>query len=77
MKSLDLGCGLGKPKGAIGLDIWRGSDADVLADLSGPHLPFRDNVFNRVKLTHVIEHIWGYGSSDGGDRESHGRRCNH
>ena len=57
MKNLDLGCGLGKPKGAIGVDIWRESDADVIADLSGPHLPFRDNVFNRVKLTHVIEHI--------------------
>ncbi len=58
MKSLDLGCGRNKAKGAVGVDIWRGSDADVLADLSGPHLPFRDNVFERVKMTHVIEHIW-------------------
>ena len=58
MKSLDLGCGLNKARGAIGLDIWHESDADVLADLSGPHLPFRDDVFNKVKLTHVIEHIW-------------------
>ena len=57
MKSLDLGCGLNKASGAIGLDIWRGSDADVLGDLSGPHLPFRDNAFNKVKLTHVIEHV--------------------
>ena len=58
MKSLDLGCGLNKARNTIGLDIWRGSDADVLADLSGPHLPFRDNAFEKVNLTHVIEHIW-------------------
>lgn len=58
MKILDLGCGVKKTPGAIGLDIWRGSSADVVADLNSPHLPFRDNVFEGVKLTHVIEHIW-------------------
>lgn len=58
MKILDLGCGLKKSPGAIGLDVWRGSDADVVADLSGPRLPFRDNVFEKVTLTHVIEHVW-------------------
>ena len=57
MKSLDLGCGLKKAAGTIGLDLWRGSDADVVADIDGPHLPFRDGVFDRVRMTHVIEHI--------------------
>lgn len=57
MKSLDLGCGLKKSPGAIGVDIWRASNADVVADLSGPRLPFRDNVFEKVTLIHVIEHI--------------------
>ena len=57
MKTLDLGCGLDKTPGAIGIDIWRGSSADVIADLNSPYLPFRDDVFERVKFTHVIEHI--------------------
>ena len=57
MKILDLGCGLNKSPDAIGLDIWRGSNADVVSDLAGPRLPFRDDVFEKVTLTHVIEHI--------------------
>ena len=57
MKSLDLGCGLKKAAGTIGLDIWRESNADVVADMDGPHLPFRDDVFDKVQLIHVIEHI--------------------
>ena len=28
MKSLDLGCGLAKTNGAIGVDVWCGSDVD-------------------------------------------------
>jgi SAM-dependent methyltransferase len=58
MKTLDLGCGLKKMPGAIGVDIWRGSSADVIADLDSPHLPFRDDVFEKVEFNHVIEHIW-------------------
>jgi len=56
---LDLGCGcegygkyLEKVKGTIGLDIGRGM-CDVQGDLH--HLPFRDNVADKVNMRAVLE----------------------
>jgi SAM-dependent methyltransferase len=54
---LDLGCGRHKYPGAVGVDINPRSDADVRGDLNARRLPFRDEVFDEVRLAHVIEHL--------------------
>jgi len=59
---LDIGCGnkkLSEPGyKTIGLDYILESKADVLADLNKiPLLPFKDNSFQMVYLSHVLEHI--------------------
>ncbi len=56
-RTLDLGCGLNKPPGSIGLDSnLDATAADVLADLNRP-LPFPDGCFDEVRVVHVIEHV--------------------
>lgn len=57
MKILDVGCGINKFPGAIGLDSNPRSRADVLADLNHYPYPFRDNAFDGVRAIHVIEHV--------------------
>ncbi len=57
MRILDLGCGINKRPGAIGVDFNADSAADVLADINKGALPFRDRVFDEVSLIHVIEHV--------------------
>ncbi len=57
MKTLDVGCGILKYPGAIGLDRNPRSRADVLADLDHFPYPFRDNSFDHVRAVHVIEHV--------------------
>lgn len=55
--SLDIGCGLNKRPGAIGLDRNPRTAADVLADIDSGGLPFLDGSFRSVSLVHVIEHV--------------------
>ena len=57
MKILDVGCGIHKQPGALGLDRNPASRADVLADLDRFPYPFADNSFDRVTAIHVIEHL--------------------
>ncbi len=57
MRILDVGCGRNKRPGAIGVDCNSDTAADALADINGGRLPFRDGVFDRVELIHVIEHV--------------------
>ncbi len=57
MRILDVGCGLRKYPGAIGVDRNPASRADVLADLDRFPYPFRDNAFDEVRAVHVIEHV--------------------
>jgi SAM-dependent methyltransferase len=57
MRTLDVGCGRNKRPGAIGVDYNADTAADALADINGGRLPFQDNVFDRVELIHVIEHV--------------------
>lgn len=57
LRTLDVGCGLRKQPGAIGIDRNPASRADVLCDLDRFPYPFRDGAFHRIRAVHVIEHL--------------------
>jgi ubiquinone/menaquinone biosynthesis C-methylase UbiE len=54
---LDVGCGINKYPGAIGIDRNPDSRADVLCDLDHLPYPFADNSFDQLRAIHVIEHV--------------------
>jgi len=54
---LDVGCGVKKYPGAIGIDRIAGTAADALVDLDRFPYPFRDSSFAEVRAVHVIEHV--------------------
>jgi len=57
MLTLDVGCGWHegqKRRGDVGLDLHRGM-CDVVGDAQ--HLPFRDEVFDRILLYAILEHL--------------------
>ncbi len=54
---LDVGCGINKYPGSIGLDRNRNTHADVIADLDQFPFPLRDNSFREIRAIHVIEHV--------------------
>ncbi|MBI5224933.1 class I SAM-dependent methyltransferase [Candidatus Micrarchaeota archaeon] len=53
---VDLGSGLFKPEGYLGLDIVKMKGVDFIADLN-KRLPFADNSFDEVRARFVIEHV--------------------
>jgi SAM-dependent methyltransferase len=57
MRVLDVGCGINKKPGAIGIDRNAASRADVLAELDSFPYPFRDSSFDALQAVHVIEHV--------------------
>jgi SAM-dependent methyltransferase len=57
VRVLDVGCGINKAQGAIGIDRNPASAADVLCDLDRLPYPFADGCFDRLEATHVIEHV--------------------
>jgi SAM-dependent methyltransferase len=57
LRTLDVGCGINKVAGAIGIDRNASSRADVLCDLDHFPYPFCDSSFDRVHVVHVIEHL--------------------
>lgn len=57
MRILDVGCGVNKHPGAVGIDRNPASRADVLCDLDRFPYPFRDSVFSEIRAVHVIEHL--------------------
>ncbi len=57
MRTLDVGCGVKKQPGIIGVDRNPRTDADVLCDLDRFPYPFADNSFGRLLAIHVIEHL--------------------
>lgn len=57
MKILDVGCGVNKHEGAIGLDNNPRTGADVIHDLGQTPYPFPDNEFDLIVSNHVVEHI--------------------
>ena len=54
---LDVGCGIKKYPGAIGVDRNTNANADVIADLDHIPFPICDNSFREVRAIHVIEHV--------------------
>jgi SAM-dependent methyltransferase len=54
---LDVGCGINKLPGSIGIDRNPASRADVLVELDRFPYPFKDNAFNGLQAIHVIEHV--------------------
>ncbi len=56
-KTLDVGCGINKLAGAIGIDRNPASRADVICDLDQLPYPFKDSSFDHVYAAHVIEHV--------------------
>ncbi len=57
VRTLDVGCGLRKAAGAIGIDRNPAVRPDVLCDLDRFPYPFRDGAFDRVRAVHVLEHL--------------------
>ncbi len=57
MRVLDAGCGNNKLPGAIGVDIRRGTAADVIHDLGLFPYPFKDGVFEQIYCLSAIEHL--------------------
>jgi predicted SAM-dependent methyltransferase len=54
---LDVGCGINKYPGAVGIDRIEGTAADVIVDVDHFPYPFRDAMFDHVRAVHVIEHV--------------------
>ena len=54
---LDLGCGLRKRPGSIGIDVNPRSQADVIHDLNRFPYPFAQNNFDEIYCDNVIEHL--------------------
>jgi len=57
VRILDVGCGVNKHPGAIGIDRNPATAADVLCDLDRFPYPFRDSAFDEIRAIHVIEHV--------------------
>jgi SAM-dependent methyltransferase len=54
---LDVGCGVNKYPGAIGIDINPATAADVICNLDRFPYPFADGAFDQLRAIHVIEHL--------------------
>lgn len=54
---LDIGCGINKYPGSIGLDRSLNTRADIIADLDRFPYPLRDSSFREIRAIHVIEHV--------------------
>ncbi|MGC8880230.1 MAG: class I SAM-dependent methyltransferase [Anaerolineae bacterium] len=54
---LDIGCGVAKYPGAIGIDYDPNSRADILFDLNCYPWPLRSDAFDHFICNHIVEHI--------------------
>lgn len=54
---MDVGCGIKKYPGAVGIDRLPGTAADIVWDLDQFPWPVEGGSFDQVRLIHVIEHV--------------------
>jgi SAM-dependent methyltransferase len=54
---LDVGCGVKKHPGAVGIDVSSDTAADVVHDLDQVPWPLDDSSFDQILLQDVIEHL--------------------
>jgi len=57
MKKLNLGCGKDIRKGYTNLDSFKMKGVDVVHDLNKFPYPFKDNEFDLVYASHILEHL--------------------
>jgi len=57
LKTLDVGCGIRKYPGSIGIDRNVYTAADVICNLDHYPYPFADRSFDQLRAIHVIEHV--------------------
>lgn len=57
MKKLNLGCGTDMKKGYVNLDFLDISGVDVKHDLNKFPYPFKENTFDEIYTSHVLEHL--------------------
>ena len=57
LKILDIGCGMHKSPGSIGIDFNPLSEADYIHDLDIFPYPFKDNTFDVILCRSVLEHL--------------------
>lgn len=55
--NMDLGCGRQKMTAYLGVDRFPMPGVDVVVDLDGPGLPFRDDSFEVIYAFHSLEHV--------------------
>ena len=54
---IDLGCGLYKSDGFVGVDVMDHPNVDVVHDLNSFPYPFSDSSVEFVRAFHVLEHV--------------------
>ena len=54
---INLGCGTDIKEGFVNVDRMKIPGVDVVADIDGGKLPFKDNSVEMVFLSHILEHI--------------------
>jgi SAM-dependent methyltransferase len=59
---LDVGCGLNKIPGSVGMDKNPRTDADIIHDLNDIPYPVASNSFDVIYCRHVMEHLHDIGS---------------
>lgn len=59
MKKLNLGCGEEIKKGYINLDFIKGRGIDIVYDLNKTPYPFKNEEFDEIYASHVLEHLDG------------------
>jgi SAM-dependent methyltransferase len=55
---LDAGCGSNKQPGCVGMDRRKLPGVDVVHDIERLPWPFAANTFDRIIMSHVMEHIY-------------------
>lgn len=58
MIKVDIGCGMRKQEGWVGIDIRRFAGVDYVLDIGKDHFPFETNSVGEIKALHILEHLY-------------------